>query len=358
MPYDDYKREKSKDTQNLVIFLASLCFFLSVIENSIPKPLPFMRLGLANASIVFALFLLKTRDYFFLVCIKILGQAILSGTLFSYILLFSAGGSFASALAMFALYRLGKKHVSCLGISLFGALANTIVQYFLARYLLFGSGAILIAPLLMISGSITGIVLGLFSEIFLQNSEWFLLVKEGKSPRFDRIKIKESGDFKNKKKKGFRIKALVTPLLVFASIVLFNLFQAHGKVLLSFWGFDITSGALLSGIKRASILTGMVFISKLIVSSSFRLPGKWGAALDHIFYYLAMLTEKKIEEDRDFSHNRATNGYINENLVDTNYDRQIKEKCLEKPKKRTKIRFLFSKGIFKAIDARLLEVYF
>lgn len=331
MLYEDYKAVKAEDRKSLILFLASLCFFLSAIENSIPKPLPFMRLGLANAPIIFALFLLQAREYFFLVLIKILGQALVSGTIFSYIILFSAGGSIASAIAMFLLQRLGKKQVSCLGISLLGSLANTLVQYILARYLLFGAGAVLIAPLLLVSGSITGIILGLFSEFFLKQSKWFSLVQKGKSPRDYSKNSLDQKTFPKKKKSPFRLKSLLMPFLVFSSIVLFNLFQAYGKVLFSFWGFEITSGALMSGIKRASILTGMVFLSKLIVSSSFRLPGKWGAYLDHIFYYLAVLTEKNIANE---------------------------EKSLEEAKKKSKLKLIFSQNIFKAIDTRLLEVYF
>ena len=318
------------DNTALILFLGSLCFFLAAVENSIPKPLPFMRLGLANAPIIFALFLLNTREYFLLVFIKVLGQALISGTLFSYIILFSAGGSFASALAMLFLQRLAKNQVSCLGISLFGSLANTLVQYFLARYILFGSGAVLIAPLLILSGTITGIGLGIFSELFLKRSQWFVSIKEGRKAK---IYSRQGQDFQRpkQKKKGFRIKAFLTPLFLFCSIVFFNLFQAYGKVLFTVVGFEVTSGALYSGIKRASILTGMVFVSKLIVSSSFRLPGNWGQRLDQIFYYVAMLTEK------------------------TQGDEPGKQSKKRRDKKVKRDTFV---SVLKAIDRRLVDVYF
>lgn len=322
--------DKVNDNTALILFLGSLCFFLAAVENSIPKPLPFMRLGLANAPIIFALFLLNTREYFLLVFIKVLGQALISGTLFSYIILFSAGGSFASALAMLFLQRLAKNQVSCLGISLFGSLANTLVQYFLARYILFGSGAVLIAPLLILSGTITGIGLGIFSELFLKRSQWFVSIKEGRKAK---IYSRQGQDFQRpkQKKKGFRIKAFLTPLFIFCSIVFFNLFQAYGKVLFTVVGFEVTSGALYSGIKRASILTGMVFVSKLIVSSSFRLPGNWGQRLDQIFYYVAMLTEK------------------------TQSDESQKKTEQSRDKKSKWDGFI---SVLEAIDRRLVEVYF
>ncbi|HUH44315.1 MAG TPA: hypothetical protein VLZ44_04010, partial [Treponemataceae bacterium] len=89
--------------------------------------------------------------------------------------------------------------------------------------------------------------------------------------------------------------------------------------------------ALYSGIKRASILTGMVFVSKLIVSSSFRLPGNWGQRLDQIFYYVAMLTEK------------------------TQSDESQKKTEQSRDKKSKWDGFI---SVLEAIDRRLVEVYF
>src|SRR5574344_318813 len=88
-----------------VSFFAGLCLFLSAVEYAIPKPLPFMRIGLANLPILLALPKLRGRDIFLLVVLKIAGQALISGTLFSYVFVFSAAGSLSSALVMFILYK-------------------------------------------------------------------------------------------------------------------------------------------------------------------------------------------------------------------------------------------------------------
>ena len=179
----------------LISFLSALCLFLAAVENAIPKPLPFLRLGLANLPVILALFLLRRRQVFSLVLFKVLAQGVISGTLFSYIFLFSAGGSFASALAMMAIYEIcGKRKgdfceenvsdgwqtnerkflsVSAVGISLAGALANTFAQLILARFFLFGENTKYIAPVLLVSGLITGFSLGVFAELFMQKSKWF-----------------------------------------------------------------------------------------------------------------------------------------------------------------------------------------
>ena len=120
--------DKVNDNTALILFLGSLCFFLAAVENSIPKPLPFMRLGLANAPIIFALFLLNTREYVLLVFIKVRAGAHFWDS-FSYIILFSAGEVLPPLLPC-SFTEACKNQVSCLGISLFGSLANTLVQYF------------------------------------------------------------------------------------------------------------------------------------------------------------------------------------------------------------------------------------
>ena len=172
------------DQKKLISFLSALCLFLAAIENVVPKPLPFLRLGIANLPVILALFLLPYRKVLLLVVFKVFAQAVISGTLFSYIFLFSAGGSFASAIAMMAIHALAGKRketnerklfftVSGVGISLFGSLASTFVQLFLAKFFLFGANTKYIAPILLFSGLITGFLLGVFAEVFMQKSRWF-----------------------------------------------------------------------------------------------------------------------------------------------------------------------------------------
>lgn len=167
----------TKNNDRLIAFLASLCLFLSAIEYVIPKPLPFMRLGLANMPIIIALYLLKPKELLFLVVLKVVGQGFITGTFFSYIFLFSAAGSFSAGLAMLCIHRVGKTAVSAVGISLVGSLANTLAQIIMSRIMLFGEAVRYIAPVLLISGVITGLLLGLFTAQFMQASKWFSLVE-------------------------------------------------------------------------------------------------------------------------------------------------------------------------------------
>ena len=159
--------------KKLLPFLAALCLFLAAVDYAIPKPLPFLRLGLANLPVIVALFLLPSRDIYKLILLKIIGQALITGTLFSYIFAFSAAGSLASGLTMMGVHRLFKNRISCIGLSLAGAAANNLAQLAVARLILFGSATKYIAPILLISGAVTGLLLGIFTQLFIEKSKWF-----------------------------------------------------------------------------------------------------------------------------------------------------------------------------------------
>ncbi|MDR0486770.1 MAG: Gx transporter family protein, partial [Treponema sp.] len=87
--------------QRRCALLGGLCLFLSAIEYLIPKPLPFMRIGLANLPLLLALDIFSAKYFFLLAALKILGQGIIGGTFFSYVFLFSLAGTFSSAVLMY-----------------------------------------------------------------------------------------------------------------------------------------------------------------------------------------------------------------------------------------------------------------
>ncbi len=159
--------------KNLAL-LGALCLFLSAIEYMIPKPLPFMRIGLANMPLMLALDIFPFTAFLLLVCVKIIGQALITGTLFSYVFLFSLVGTFLSAALMFALRRLlGKKHITFVGIGTAGAVISNLSQLALAHFFIFKGNVRYIAPPFLLTGLITGIALGVFCEAFTRVSKWY-----------------------------------------------------------------------------------------------------------------------------------------------------------------------------------------
>ena len=162
--------------------LGAFCLFLSAVEYMIPKPLPFMRIGLANLPVMLACHIFPLPSFLVLVCIKVIGQALITGTLFSYIFLFSIAGTFLSALVMYFLCRVpGRKYISFIGVGTAGAVVSNLSQLVLAYNFIFRENVRYIAPAFLAAGLVTGIVLGVFCEAFAGKSQWFKGIKNEKA---------------------------------------------------------------------------------------------------------------------------------------------------------------------------------
>ncbi|MCL2381415.1 MAG: Gx transporter family protein [Treponema sp.] len=164
---------KNPDVRKTLALLGAFCMFLSTIEFMIPKPMPFMRIGIANLPLMLALDIFPFPAFLVLVGIKVVGQALITGTMFSYIFLFSLAGTGLAALSMYAVRRLLGDRVSFIGIGALGAMMSTIAQMALAWFFLFGNAVRFIAPPFFGAGLITGIALGVFCEVFVRRSTWY-----------------------------------------------------------------------------------------------------------------------------------------------------------------------------------------
>jgi heptaprenyl diphosphate synthase len=167
---------------DLVAFLAALSLFLSTIEYVIPKPIPFLRIGLSNLPVLISLQLLPIPYLFLLVLLKILGQAMIQGSLFSYVFLLSASGSSAGAIVMILASRLYGRGISLVGISILSALANNTVQVIVAVAVVFGESGWMIAPVVVGIGVVSSLLLGLFAQHFVNSSTWVRQMTGGINP--------------------------------------------------------------------------------------------------------------------------------------------------------------------------------
>ncbi len=166
---------------NLIAMLAAIALFLSSIEYIIPKPLPFMRLGLANLPLLIGLETLALPAFLLLVLLKVLGQALIMGTLFSHIFILSFCGSFASALVMLLIKKIAGPRISLIGLSIFGALASNGLQLLIAALLFFGRQTRLLAPPFLLVGTISSAFLGFLAREYLCKSTWLAReISEGK----------------------------------------------------------------------------------------------------------------------------------------------------------------------------------
>ncbi len=163
----------TKGPADITALLGAFCFFLSAIEYMVPKPLPFMRLGIANLPILLAADLLPLPWYLALALVKVFGMSVISGSLFSYVALFSLAGTLTAALAMWLARKGFGRQVSAVGVSILGAVASNAVQMGIASVLVFGDAVRLIAPPFLATGLATGALLGFFAELFARESRWY-----------------------------------------------------------------------------------------------------------------------------------------------------------------------------------------
>lgn len=312
----------SKTRLLLIAKLGAFALFLSTLEYLIPKPVPFMRIGLANVPVMLSLALLSPADYALLVILKVAGQALVTGTLFSYVFLFSLGGSAAAALVMFILYHLLGRRVSFVGIGIAGALASNGVQLLLAGVFIFGPSITLVAPPFLIMGFFSSAALGLFAQRFSTVSSWFrdralhesredVLPKSpgGRSPVDWRLitglvvlpafllqpsltgtLLLAAAALAAAAAVGRRIRILPN-VLVLISVVLANLLQANGMVLFTLGNFSVTGGALKIGLEKAFTLIGLIYLSQYMVSRRPKLPGVFGRVISLQLYYFERITE-------------------------------------------------------------------
>jgi heptaprenyl diphosphate synthase len=333
-----------------------------------------MRIGLANLPLLLALDLFPPGPFALLVFIKVSGQALITGTLFSYVFLFSLAGSSVSALAMYSLRRLlGKTRISFTGVGIAGAVLSNLIQLVLARFFIFGEGVRFLAPVFLAAGLVTGGVLGLFCEAFAARSHWYGRARGGAGPADGSGGPKpadgpadgsggldQSGKVRRLRRQErwnrlFRSEDLFAAglcimliflftsslvfktlqflffwfllwfsgkknrphitLLLMAGIVFCNLLVPYGKILAEFGPLKISQGALLAGLRRALTLEGMVMLSGAFVRTGLRLPGVPGALLGESFRLFALLRERK----RAISRNHFIEG-IDELMLELDQD--------------------------------------
>jgi heptaprenyl diphosphate synthase len=170
------------EQQETAAFFGALCLFFATIEYLFPRPVPFLRLGLANLPILLALDLLPVRSVALITAVKVFGQGLLNGTFASYVFLFSLAGSAASTAVMLLARRWGGRQISLVGVSLLGSLASNGVQVALSILLIFGRNATVIAPLFLGLGALSGLAMGLFAAVFAERSRWYQGVRARLAP--------------------------------------------------------------------------------------------------------------------------------------------------------------------------------
>lgn len=137
----------------------ALCFVCGYIEFLLPLPflVPGMKLGLANLVVLSALYTLGARTAASVSLVRIVLSALTFGSLYG--MLYSLAGAVLSFLVMLCLYRL--PCFGTVGVSIAGGICHNIGQLLVAFAFLGVGGVLTYAPVLLLSGAVTGFLIGI-----------------------------------------------------------------------------------------------------------------------------------------------------------------------------------------------------
>lgn len=145
----------NKKTALLGLFSA-LAIIFGYIELLIPTGIPGVKLGLANLAVLFILMRYSWREAVLVSAVRIVVIGFLFTNAFS--ILYSLAGA---ALSLFVMTLM--KHsprFSVFGISMAGGIAHNTGQLLVAMIIVENAGLVYYAPILLISGVVTGFLIG------------------------------------------------------------------------------------------------------------------------------------------------------------------------------------------------------
>lgn len=154
-----------KKTAYLGVF-AAVAIIFGYVESLFPffAGIPGIKLGLANLAVLFILEKYTWKEAALVSAVRILVIGFLFGNMFS--ILYSLAGA---ALSL-ALMNLMKKRAgfSILGVSVSGGVSHNIGQLIIAALIVENTAFLYYAPVLIISGVITGLLIGLLTREVLK----------------------------------------------------------------------------------------------------------------------------------------------------------------------------------------------
>lgn len=156
-------RARHTATKRLTVsaMFATLALIFTYVEVLIPVNLgvPGVKLGLANLVIILALYNMNFKYAFTINLIRI----VLSGLLFSgvFAMLYSLAGGICSLLVMWLLKKSGR--FSLIGVSMAAAVAHNFGQLLTAALMVSNIRLFIYYPVLVFSGIIAGIGIGIFA---------------------------------------------------------------------------------------------------------------------------------------------------------------------------------------------------
>lgn len=152
------------DTKKLAMMglFTALAMIFGYVEAILPISvgIPGVKLGLANIVVLFALYYLKPSEAFLINIVRITLVSFMFGNL--SVMLYSLAGGVLSFGAMLLFKKSGK--FSVYGVSVAGGVFHNVGQLLVAMLVLETMSLVYYGPVLLISGVVTGLVIGIVSS--------------------------------------------------------------------------------------------------------------------------------------------------------------------------------------------------
>lgn len=157
---------------NKITFLGimlSLSIILSYVDSLIPLStyIPGMKIGLANIITMYVLFKYRVRDAFIIMFLRVL----ISGLLFSGLNSIIFGLTGGVLCIVFMTVSKKTKLFSVIGVSVIGSLSHNLGQVIAAFIIMDNINIMYYFPFLLITGLLTGAVIGYISGILIRRFE-------------------------------------------------------------------------------------------------------------------------------------------------------------------------------------------
>ncbi len=159
-----------RNKSHRIAYLAVLVAIGSAVwalEELIPRPLPWVKPGLANVATLIAIYILSPWDGLTVALFRVLIGALLLGRIGTAGFIISISAAIVSALVM-ATVKTTRLPFSIYGISLFGALFHSITQLAVAGYLVYNFRAVVyFLPCVLLPSLLTGILVGYLASLVI-----------------------------------------------------------------------------------------------------------------------------------------------------------------------------------------------
>lgn len=165
---------RNEKTQRMVLYgmMIALAFVFSYLEHLIPFNfgIPGIKLGLGNLVVLIALYTLGIKGALVISVVRIALTGLTFGGLFSMI--YSLAGGLLSFVVMALLSKGNRLHIT--GVSVCGGVMHNVGQLLVAMVVLETLNVWFYLPVLLISGAVTGVAIGITGGLLVDRLEKYL----------------------------------------------------------------------------------------------------------------------------------------------------------------------------------------